>query len=82
MNPWRIICNKDNKITSDICGKGSTCSGGSRISRRGRGPRWGARGHPRRLRFENFVFQNERIWTLGGRAPGTPPLDPPMTCTS
>ena len=25
------------------------------------------------LRFENFVCPNERIWTLGGRTPGTPP---------
>ena len=34
----------------------------------------GGRVLPRRLRFENFVCQNERIWTLGGgRAPGTPP---------
>ena len=24
------------------------------------------------------LCQNERIWTLRGRAPGTPPLDPPM----
>ena len=39
-------------------------SGGSRISRRGHGL-------PRRSRYENFVCQNERIWTLrGGRAPG------------
>ena len=44
----------------------------------GRGPRRRGRGLPRRLHFENFVCQNERIWTLGGRAPGTPPLDPPM----
>ena len=28
--------------------------------------------------FENFACRNERIWTLGGRAPGTPPLDPLM----
>ena len=34
----------------------------------------GGRGLPRRLRFENFVCQNERIWTLGGgAAPGTRP---------
>ena len=33
----------------------------------------GGRGLPRRLRFENFVCRNERIWTLRGRAPGTPP---------
>ena len=26
----------------------------------------GGRGFPKRLRFENFVCQNERIWTLGG----------------
>ena len=38
----------------------------------------GGRGLPRWLRFENFVCQNERIWTLRGRAPGTPPLDSPM----
>ena len=43
----------------------------------------GGRGLLRRLRFENFVCQNERILTLGGggRAPGTPPLDPPMDGT-
>ena len=40
----------------------------------GRGPRMGGRGPPRRLRFENFACQNERIWTRrGGRAPGAPP---------
>ena len=45
----------------------------------GRGPRTGGRGPPRRLRFKNFACQNERIWTRrGGRAPGAPPLDPPM----
>ena len=43
----------------------------------GRGPRRG-RGLPRQLCFENFVRRNERIWTLRGRAPGTPSLDPPM----
>ena len=55
-------------------------SGGSRITRRGgHGPQGGGRGLPRRLHFANFVCQNERIWTLrGGRAPGMPPLDPPM----
>ena len=58
-----------------------TPSGGSRISRRGgRGPRTGGRGPPKWLRFKNFACQNERIWTRrGGRAPGAPPLDPPMT---
>ena len=46
----------------------------------GRGPRRRGCGLPRWLRFENFVCQNERIGTLGGggRAPGVPPLDPPM----
>ena len=29
----------------------------------GRGPRRGGRGPPRRLHYENFVCQNERIWT-------------------
>ena len=65
---------------------GSQYSGESRISRRGgHGPRKGGvdlvRGCrlPRQLHFENFVCQNEIIWTLGGgRAPGMPPLDPPM----
>ena len=48
-------------------------SGGFRISRRGWAPA------PRRLRFENFVFQNERIWTLwGGGVPDARPIDPPM----
>ena len=46
------------------------CSGGSRISRRGGVDHVGGRGPPRRLCFENFVCQNERIWTLGGRTPG------------
>ena len=36
-------------------------------------PVGGGRGLPRWLRFENFVCQNERIWTLRGDAPGTPP---------
>ena len=47
----------------------------------GHGPRRGGHGLPRQLHFENFVCQNERIWTLRGRAPGTPPLDPPMIGT-
>ena len=38
----------------------------------------GGRGLLRRLRFEIFLCQNERIWTLGGRVPGSPPLGPPM----
>ena len=41
-------------------------SGRSRISR-------GGHGLPRRLCFEHFVCRNERIWTLRGRAPDTPP---------
>ena len=54
-------------------------SGGSRISHKGGGiDLIGGRGLPRQLHFENFVCQNERIWPLGGRAPGTPSLDPPM----
>ena len=37
----------------------------------------GGPGLLRRLRFENFLCQNERIWTL--RVPGArPPLDPSM----
>ena len=49
------------------------CSGGSRISRRGGANLVGGCQLPRQLRFENFVCQNERIWTLGGRAPAAPP---------
>ena len=37
----------------------------------------GGRQLPRRLHFEKFVCQNERIWTLRGRTP-VAPLDPPM----
>ena len=44
----------------------------------GRGPLRG-RGLPRQFHFENFACQNES-WPLGGHTPGTPPLDPPMTC--
>ena len=43
----------------------------------GRGPRRRGRGLPRWLHFENFVCQNERIWTLGGVCRARP-LDPPM----
>ena len=44
-----------------------------------RGPRRGPRGLLRWLSFENFVCQNERIWTLrGGACAGTPLLDTPM----
>ena len=39
----------------------------------GRRPRGGGRVLPRRFQLENFVCQNKRIWTLRGRAPGTPP---------
>ena len=47
----------------------------------GREPRKGGRGLPTPLCFENFVCQNERIWTLrgGGHVLGTL-LDPPMKC--
>ena len=38
----------------------------------GRGPRRGGCGLPRWLHFANFVCQNERIWTLWGRARRTP----------
>ena len=48
----------------------------------GRGSRGGGRGLPNRLRSENFVCQNKRIWTLRGAYAGTPPLDPPMKCPS
>ena len=34
----------------------------------GRGPRTGGRGPLRRLHFENFACQNERIWTRRGGA--------------
>ena len=38
-----------------------------------RGPRSGGCGLPRRLRFENFICQNERIGTLGGARRARPP---------
>ena len=48
----------------------------------GRGPLTGGRGLLRRLRFENFVCQNERIWTLGARGGdvrrASANVDPPM----
>ena len=47
-------------------------SRGSRISRRGRQPRRG-RQLLRRLRFEKFVCQNERIWTHRGARRRRPP---------
>ena len=51
---------------------------GFSVGGRGRRPRRG-RQLLRWLRFEKFVYQNERIWTLGGCAPAAPPpLDPPM----
>ena len=40
-------------------------------------PRRGGRGLPRRLHFENFVCQNERIWTLRRCVRQARPLDPP-----
>ena len=49
-------------------------SGGSRISRRGRGPRRGRGGLPRWLLFENCVCRNKRIWTLRGACAGHTPL--------
>ena len=44
----------------------------------GRGPRRRRCGLPRRLHFENFVCQNERIGTLRGGAHRARPLDLPM----
>ena len=52
-------------------------SGGSRISCGGIALTGGGRGLPRWLHFENFVCQNERIWTSRGRC-WARPLDPPM----
>ena len=53
-------------------------SSGSRISRRGTPISWGWRQLPRRLRFEKFVCQNERIWTRRGGMCQCRPLDPPL----
>ena len=47
-------------------------SGGSRIPV-GAPTWWGGRQLPRRLRFEKFVCQNERIWTLRGECRQRPP---------
>ena len=38
----------------------------------------GGHGPPTWARFGENVCENERIGSHGGRAPGTPPLDPPM----
>ena len=48
-------------------------SGRSRISRRGGRQPHGGHQLPRRLHFEKFVCQNERIWTLRGCALVVPP---------
>ena len=48
-------------------------SGGSRISVGGVDLVGGGRGPPRRLRFENFACQNERIWTRRGARTGRAP---------
>ena len=40
----------------------------------------GGRRPPGRLRFKNFVCRNERIWTLGGRAPNMPPRSANVQC--
>ena len=48
-------------------------SGGSRISHRKAPTSYGGPQLPRRLCFKKFVCQNERIWTLRGRAPVAPP---------
>ena len=48
-------------------------SGGSRISRRGAWTSQGGCGLPRRLRFGNFVCQNERIGTLRRGVRRAPP---------
>ena len=70
-----LVCNLFYKATISLF----VGSGGSRISRRGGvGRRRGDRGPPRRLRFENFACQNERIWTRRGARAGRAPLDPPM----
>ena len=45
----------------------------------GRGARKGEHGFPRQLHFENVVYQNKRILTLGGVRWARPPLDPPMS---
>ena len=45
---------------------------------RGGATSYGERGLPRRLHFENFGCQNERIWTLSGGVRRARPLDPPM----
>ena len=74
LNLWEVsnvpyTCISDTLATFTILGINS---GGSRISR------MGGCGLPRRIRFENFVCQKERIWTLGGGVRRARPLDPPM----
>ena len=55
-------------------------SGGSRISRRGggRGPRSGGMDSRGTYVSKNLYVEAKESWPIGGRAPGTPPLDPPM----
>ena len=69
------MCRSGNAvIITELFYLGILFSGGSRISGRGRRPR-GGRQLPRRLRFEKFVCQNERIWTLrGAHAGGAPQI--------
>ena len=63
-----------------VADPGFPVGGGGRAPvRGGRGPIRGGRGPPMWALFGENVCENERIGShRGGRAPGTPPLDPPM----
>ena len=56
----------------------SLFSGGSRISQRGSVDLVGGRGLPRQLCFKILYVKTKESGPLGGRAPDTPPLAPPM----
>ena len=56
---WEYICSRSDDIFK----------GGSKISRRGRGPVWGGHGLPTRALFGENVCENERIESHRGRAP-------------
>ena len=71
---YAVMLLESHQLTQSLC----MSSGGSRISRRGGAPTsYGGCRLLTQLRFENFVCQCKRIWTLtdggGVRAGGAPP---------
>ena len=62
----RRILDSHKNDRSHRCPADNKYSSGSRISLRGAPTSWGGANSTRRLCFEKFVCQNERIWTRGG----------------